>query len=106
MIRESLVRHAPGKVRTVKHVQFDRHDGYRLGGEDGGVLLEHWDLVELPGRGVTGDHRVVGGLCDGDDLQVGDLGWVRNQDLCYRIENTIVRDDTCCSPRSVVTPSS
>ena len=42
------------------------------GGEDGRVILEHWDLGELPGRGGPGDRGVVGGL--GDDLQVGDHG--------------------------------
>ena len=52
----------------------DRSRDMRGTGVDSGVLLlEGEGHGELPGRGETGDHGVVGGL-GGDDLQVGDLG--------------------------------
>ena len=58
-----------------------------IGGEDGGVLLlEGKEHGELPVRGVTGDHGVVGGLgMSVGGLQVGvhgdDAGQVDSGEL-------------------------
>ena len=62
-----------GHTRSPSEREERSRDMRGRGVDRGVLLLEGEALGELPGRGETGDHGVVGGL-GSDDLQLGDLG--------------------------------